>query len=208
MKHFLLFYEVAPDYATRRAQFREAHLEKAWAAAGRGELVLGGAVGAPPESALLLFRARSKDVVEAFAQADPYVINGLVTRWHVREWTTVAGDHAATPVRPPSSTQTGSVVRTWRGRTMPANAGAYLQHVETTVLPLLRSLDGFLGATVMRRPHGDEVEFLVMTRWASLAAIDRFAGADRETAVVDQAAKAVLSGFDTRAEHFELALEA
>ena len=91
---------------------------------------------------------------------------------------------------------------------MPANAGAYLHHLETTVLPLLRSLDGFLGATVMRRPHGDEVEFLVMTRWGSLAAIDRFAGADRETAVVDQAAKAVLSGFDTRAEHFELALEA
>ena len=73
---------------------------------------------------------------------------------------------------------------------------------------MLRSLDGFLGATVMRRPLGDEVEFVVMTRWASLAAIDRFAGADSETAVVDHAANAVLSGFDTRAEHFELALEA
>jgi uncharacterized protein YciI len=36
---------------------------------------------------------------EAFARADPYVINGLVKRRHVREWTTVVGDLAATPVR-------------------------------------------------------------------------------------------------------------
>jgi uncharacterized protein len=207
VKHFLLIYDIAPDYLTRRAEFREAHLERAWAAAGRGELLLGGAVGSPPESALLLFRAPSKERVEAFAKVDPYVVNRLVTRWRVSEWTTVAGDRAATPVHPASSTSTAAVVRTWRGRTRPDNADAYLRHVETTVLPALRSLEGFLGATVLRRPKGDDVEFLVMTRWTSLAAIDAFAGADREAAVVDDAAKAVLSAFETRAEHFEVALE-
>ena len=42
---------------------------------------------------------RAEPAVE-FAKADPYVRNGLVTRWRVREWTTVVGDAASTPVRP------------------------------------------------------------------------------------------------------------
>lgn len=100
MKHFLLFYEAAPDYLARRPQFRDAHLEKAWAAAGRGELVLGGALADPADGAVLLFRAESREVAEAFAKTDPYVVEGLVKSWRVREWTTVAGDAAATPVRP------------------------------------------------------------------------------------------------------------
>ena len=97
MKHFLLFYEVGDDYADRRAQFRDAHLQKAWASHANGELVLGGALAAPLDGAVLLFRAESQAVPEAFAQSDPYVTNGLVTRWHVREWTTVAGTDASEP---------------------------------------------------------------------------------------------------------------
>jgi uncharacterized protein YciI len=100
VKHFLLMYDVAPDYLERRAEFRSAHLEKAWAAAGRGELVLGGALTDPVDTAILLFFAPSREVVERFAESDPYVLNGLVTRWRVREWITVAGGNAATPVRP------------------------------------------------------------------------------------------------------------
>ena len=207
VKHFLLFYDVAADYLARRPEFRDAHLERAWAAAARGELLLAGAVGTPPDSAALLFRARSKDVVEAFAKADPYVLNGLVTRWRVAEWTTVAGDRAATPVRPDSTPAGGPVIRTWRGRTTATNAEAYLSHLQATVLPSLRSLDGFLGATVLRRAKDDEMEFLVMTRWASLTALEPFTGSDREAAVVDQAAKAVLSAFDERVEHFDVVLE-
>lgn len=100
MKHFLLFYDVAPDYLARRAEFREAHLEKAWAAHARGELILGGALADPVDGAMLLFAAESPGVGEAFAREDPYVVNGLVTRWRVREWLTVAGDTAAAPIRP------------------------------------------------------------------------------------------------------------
>ena len=100
MKHFLLFYEVSDDYAERRAQFRDAHLRKAWASHANGELVLGGALADPLDGAVLLFRTDSRAVPEAFARADPYVTNGLVTRWRVREWTTVAGTDASQPVRP------------------------------------------------------------------------------------------------------------
>jgi uncharacterized protein YciI len=100
MKHFLLFYDVADDYLTRRAEFRSAHLEKAWAASERGALVLAGALADPVDGAVLLFRAPDRSVVEDFARQDPYVLNKLVTTWRVREWTTVAGDGASMPVKP------------------------------------------------------------------------------------------------------------
>jgi hypothetical protein len=102
MKHYVLFYEVCSDYAERRVAFRAEHLAKAWAASDRGELLLGGAFVDPPDGAMLVFGGESKAVAEAFARADPYVLNGLVTRWHVREWATVVGGAAATPIRPHS----------------------------------------------------------------------------------------------------------
>lgn len=98
--HYLLFYEVGDDYVERRAQFRNQHLTLGWAAAERGELVLGGALANPADGAVLLFKGDSPAVAEAFAKADPYVTNGLVRRWYVREWTTVVGDLAANPKRP------------------------------------------------------------------------------------------------------------
>ena len=98
MAHVLLRYELAPDYLERRATLRDAHLALAWAAADAGELVLGGAVGDPVDSALLLFSDAAS--AEAFAQADPYVAHGLVRRWTVAPWHTVVGQDAATPVRP------------------------------------------------------------------------------------------------------------
>jgi len=101
--HYLLFYEVVADYVSRRAAFREAHLKKAWEASGRGELVLAGALANPVDGAVLLFRGDSPEVAEKFAQADPYVTSGIVKRWYVREWTTVAGEDAATPVRLPAT---------------------------------------------------------------------------------------------------------
>jgi uncharacterized protein len=104
MKHFILFYDVASDYVDRRAKHREAHLTYAWAAHERGELVLGGALAEPPDGAVILFYAESRDVAERFAKADPYVLAGLVRSWKVREWTTVAGATAAMPVKPSLTT--------------------------------------------------------------------------------------------------------
>ena len=96
--HFLLFYEVGSDYVERRNRFREAHLAYARAAAARGELVLGGAFANPVDGAVLLFRGDSAAAAEQFAKSDPYVVNGLVKRWHVREWTTVVGADSETGI--------------------------------------------------------------------------------------------------------------
>ncbi len=98
--HYLLFYDVVPDYAERRMPLRADHLAHARAAHSRGELVLGGAFADPVDGAVLLFRGDSPAAAEAFAADDPYVRNGLVTRWRVRTWTTVVGDDAAVPIPP------------------------------------------------------------------------------------------------------------
>lgn len=100
MTHYLLFYEVADDYLARRAQFRNEHLDLAWKANERDELVLAGALADPTDGAVLLFKSDSPDVAKRFAESDPYVKNGLVKRWYVREWRTVAGDGSANPLRP------------------------------------------------------------------------------------------------------------
>ena len=100
MTHYLLFYELVDDYLTRRAEFRDVHLGLAWKTSERGELVLGGALANPVDGAVLLFKGDSPEVAERFAKSDPYVANGLVKRWYVREWTTVVGEGSANPRRP------------------------------------------------------------------------------------------------------------
>jgi uncharacterized protein YciI len=97
--HYLLMYDLAPDYLERRPEFRQEHLALAWGAAERGELVLGGALADPVDMAVLLFNASSADVVERFVAVDPYVKHGLVARWRIRPWTTVAGKDASTPIK-------------------------------------------------------------------------------------------------------------
>lgn len=101
MPHVLLHYDLAPDYLVRRHAFRDAHLARAWAAAAAGDLLLGGAVGDPPASALLLFTGENAAAAaDRFARADPYVREGLVTGWRLLPWATVVGEAAAAPVRP------------------------------------------------------------------------------------------------------------
>ena len=216
MKHYLLFYEAAPDYLARRAEFRTAHLTKAWQASQRGELLLGGALADPVDGAVLLFKAESKSVVEEFARVDPYVTSGLVKRWYVREWTTVAGEEAMTPVypdgaagkaanvRPAAAASAGGVLRLWKGRATAAKAGDYVRHASQTVFPEVQSLPGHRGAYLLRRSVGDGVEFAVLTLWESMDAVRGFAGPDPGKAVVEPAARAALSDFDETVTHYEI----
>ncbi len=99
MSHFLLFYDFVDDYLERRDQFREAHLKAAWDSVGRGELVLAGALADPADMGLLLFDSDTPEAAEAFAESDPYVVNGLVKSWKVRKWMTAVGHDAAMKVK-------------------------------------------------------------------------------------------------------------
>lgn len=125
--HYLLMYDVTHDYVTARTPYRKSHLLHAMAAHQRGEIILAGALANPATSspallpegegsvvspahadeasrlgAVLVFQCDSPKIPEDFAKADPYVINGVVTQWRVREWTTVIGDNPSVRVDPNS----------------------------------------------------------------------------------------------------------
>lgn len=92
MEYFALFYDVGADFLARRATHRAEHLSLARQAHARSELVLAGAFADPADRALLVFRCADASLVEDFARKDPYVVNGLVTRWQVRRWSVVVGN--------------------------------------------------------------------------------------------------------------------
>ena len=94
MEYLCLTYDVVPDYLERRIPLRAEHLSLAEEYALAGELRLGGAVGDPPDGALLVFRS-TRERVEAFVARDAYVREGLVTRWEIRPWAVVVGTDLA-----------------------------------------------------------------------------------------------------------------
>jgi heme-degrading monooxygenase HmoA len=99
------------------------------------------------------------------------------------------------------------IVRAWRGQALSSNPNAYIEHFKRNVLPELRTIEGFLGASLLRQHRPDDVEFLVLTRWSSIAAIRRFAGDDVRKAVVEPEAVATLASFDATVQHYEVVEE-
>ena len=89
VKYFALFYDVDDGFVEKRAPFREQHLRLIREAHARGEVVMAGALGDPPDGALLVFRAPSSVVAEEFARQDPYVRQRLVVAWKVKPWMVV-----------------------------------------------------------------------------------------------------------------------
>ena len=84
--HHILFYDYVPDVAERRGPHREAHLERIRAEQAAGRVILAGAVGEPPNGAVIVFRNTPTEAIEAFAGADPYMAGGLITAWRVEPW--------------------------------------------------------------------------------------------------------------------------
>lgn len=173
----------------------------------------------PVDGAVLLFKGDAPEVAEKFAKDDPYVTSGAVKWWYIREWTTVVGEHATTPIRPKgdaprdegrkSSSENaaqakGMILRMWKGRSTTDKADKYIDHVIKRVLPALGAIEGHRGAYLLRRAMNGATEFVVLTLWDSMAAVRRFAGAEAEKAVVEPEARAVLTSFDETVSHFEV----
>jgi antibiotic biosynthesis monooxygenase (ABM) superfamily enzyme len=95
------------------------------------------------------------------------------------------------------------ITRMWRGWTAAEDADAYERFLLDELFPAMRSIPGFAGADVLRRPDGDEVAFVTLTRFESLDAIRAFAGDDYETPVLEPRARELLSRYDERAVHYE-----
>jgi heme-degrading monooxygenase HmoA len=98
------------------------------------------------------------------------------------------------------------IARVWRGEATSDNAPRYVDHLEGSVFPQLERLSGQKGACLLRRETGDRVEFVVLTLWDTMEAIHQFAGDDPGVAVVEPAAREVLTRFDESVDHYEIVL--
>ncbi len=98
LKHFALFYEAVPDMMEKRTPHRPGHVALLKEYDARGQLELAGAFPTGVPGSLMVFRGETEQVAKDFAEADPYVQAGLITNWYVREWTTVVGEKALSPV--------------------------------------------------------------------------------------------------------------
>lgn len=96
------------------------------------------------------------------------------------------------------------IARIWRCVAAREKVADYLAHFEHSVTEELGSIDGYRGASILRRDLDDGVELTVQTLWESLDAIRAFAGAQVEQAVVAPAAQAVLRSYETTVTHYEV----
>ena len=99
------------------------------------------------------------------------------------------------------------IERVWCGWVSDANAEAYAAFLRDTLLPGAHAIPGYGGARVLWRRVGDEWEVMTITRFDSLDAIRAFAGNDLEAAHIAPEARALLSRWDERVRHFEIAFD-
>jgi len=89
--YYILFYTYVENIIERRKPYREEHLTLAQHFVNCGKLILGGAYAEPADGAAIIFNVETKSDVISFVENDPYVKNGLVTQWNIREWNAVVG---------------------------------------------------------------------------------------------------------------------
>lgn len=98
------------------------------------------------------------------------------------------------------------ISRIWHGWTAPENADAYESLLKSEIFVQIgdREISGYRGIDLLRRDLGDEVEFVTIMWFNSIDAVRTFAGEDYEVAVVPPKARALLSRFDARSQHYEV----
>jgi heme-degrading monooxygenase HmoA len=96
------------------------------------------------------------------------------------------------------------ISRNWRGTARPEEADNYIAHLRQDTFPKLTELEGFISASILRRPTAQGVEFLIVTLWQSIEAVRRFAGDEAEVAVVPAVVQAMMVDYDREVTHYEV----
>lgn len=96
--------------------------------------------------------------------------------------------------------------RIWHGYTSHQNADAYEALLKEEIFIGIkgRRIPGFREIQLLRRELADEVEFITIMWFDSIESVKAFAGEDYEAAVVPPRARALLSRFDQRSQHYEI----
>lgn len=113
-------------------------------------------------------------------------------------------EFARLPKRAKMRTRITVIGRFWKAWTTPNDANAYEDLLRGEILPELDAVDGCIGAYVLRRNAGNEVEFAVLHFFDSFQALQDFGGDDYETAVVPDSARRLLKRFEPTATHYDV----
>jgi len=97
-----------------------------------------------------------------------------------------------------------AISRHWRGIAKPEEADHYIHHLRNDTFPKLTGIEGFIKASILRRPIGRGMEFLIVTTWQSIEAIRKFAGESASTAVVSPSVQAMMVEYDREVAHYEI----
>jgi uncharacterized protein len=82
---YVVFYESADDVAAKAPAHFPAHAERLHEFHDRGDLLSVGTFANPQEEgSMAIFRTR--EAAEEFIAGDPFVLNGVVRSWVLREW--------------------------------------------------------------------------------------------------------------------------
>ncbi len=100
-----------------------------------------------------------------------------------------------------------TISRHWRGIAKPGEADNYIHHLRNDTFPELARIEGFIKASILRRPIGEGMEFLIVTTWQSIEAIRKFAGESASAAVVPPSVQAMMVDYDREAAHYEIVEE-
>jgi len=98
--HYLLRYQYVEGIDSLREPYRDEHLSRLWAEADAGRVLLAGGAGDPVSEGVIVWDVEDPSVIDAYAQADPYMTAGLITSYDVVPWRTVVGEQAQAPLRP------------------------------------------------------------------------------------------------------------
>ena len=100
-----------------------------------------------------------------------------------------------------------AISRHWKGVAKPEEADNYIHHLRNDTFPRLARIEGFIKASILRRPIGEGTQFLIVTTWQSIEAIRKFAGESTSMAVVPPSVRAMMVEYDIEVAHYEIVEE-
>ncbi len=96
------------------------------------------------------------------------------------------------------------ISRQWRGLAKPVHADSYVKHLREETFRKLRKISGFIDASILRPNVDQGIEFLIVTRWKSMGAIEEFAGREPDIAVVPEKVQEMMVDYDRSVRHYEV----
>jgi heme-degrading monooxygenase HmoA len=96
------------------------------------------------------------------------------------------------------------ISRHWTGLAKRERADEYILHLQNETFNQIATIEGFISGRILKREVEEGIEFLIITEWKTLDAIEQFAGANFDTAVVPKLVQDMMIKYDHKVRHYEV----